>query len=257
MIEMLPSRIEKLCQFFDVSEAQLCKAANVNHKTFNAQLNRRREIPFRTLDRIARAWDIPLDYFSEHRPVFRFVADDIASPFEKLQVQAANDGLLQAETSLSRSLHRVSTSDVLDWMWSTGGVLENMDAIRESIDLFYPMTAEDNIPQPFRLGKQSLAKSYFKLDDEDHYVKRVQSFDPAILRSVKASHIEAKSMRYHISDVIIDVSVDGQEIREAYRRTILELRTKTGSRLTGVHAQILPSVKNAIPLSTDHALPEQ
>jgi hypothetical protein len=139
-----------------------------------------------------------------------------------------------------RTRNRVGTIDFINWVQNGGGEAADFEALRGTVDLFYPMQVTDNTPLPYRIGSRSLSTEYFELESEDHYVKRVMSFDRKLLENVKGAHIQASYRPYHVSDVTISVMINGKRVEENYRRTIAKVPSKNGPLVTAVHAELIP-----------------
>nr|WP_322867694.1 helix-turn-helix transcriptional regulator [Aquicoccus sp. G2-2]MEA1115016.1 helix-turn-helix transcriptional regulator [Aquicoccus sp. G2-2] len=58
-------KILNACKVRGFSLARACALADLRYSTLHSQIHNQRPIPFTSIDRLATALDVPLDYFSE------------------------------------------------------------------------------------------------------------------------------------------------------------------------------------------------
>ena len=67
----LGDSILKACKSRDISLSRACTLANIRYSTLHSQIHNQREIPFSTIDKLAAALNLPIGYFSSHKPTLR------------------------------------------------------------------------------------------------------------------------------------------------------------------------------------------
>jgi transcriptional regulator with XRE-family HTH domain len=239
MVENIDTKLKHVCGVLGVSRPELCKRAGVNYKTLAQAVSRNSKIPAETLDEICEAWQIPREYFSKYVPIIRVTPDAPENPLSRAAARVEDWAAQKAHMDLLRSNTRVNTMDFINWLRRGGGESVDFGMLKGSVDLFFPMTVTDRIPKPYRIGPRSLSTEYFELDDEDHYVRRVMNFDPALLEDVKGAHLRASCRPYDVSDVEISVNVNGKLVSEHYRRTIGKVPSRHGPLVTAVFAELI------------------
>jgi transcriptional regulator with XRE-family HTH domain len=251
MIETFESKFRRICKTKGLTVPQACKMAGVNYGTLNAQFRRKSQISLEMTDDICRGLDVPISYFSKYSPTMGITSESdtngVALAAANLMDAAINAAHMQALMRQSK----ISTMDVLNWLRSTNGRLENFDAIKDSVDLFHVMGAEDQIPNPYRIGKESLATVNFEIEDEDHYRLRLKAFDRHVLKNIKVARIKASDHNYMVSDVNMIITLDGKRIELSYRRVIAKVYLPDDQELTLVHSELLPSNRQEDREATD------
>ncbi len=232
-------RIKDACKLHGVPLSTVCSQAGVTYKTLHTQIRNNRAIPFETIDRLSQYFNLPMDYFSAYRPTMAVRSEDDKSALHQHAAAAYTAALRNAQIEMMRAGQEVGTDEVLNWLSAQNGVLENFDAIRERIDLFEPVAPGDNMLKPHRIGRGSLATQFFKLEDEDHYVKTVGSFDRKLINNVLLAHLQASDLKYAITDIDIDVEIGADRIVHSYRRIIAPVKDSSGRRFTLVHAKLV------------------
>lgn len=234
---MLEARIRSLCDKHGVSLAAACRESGVTYGTLHAQLKNQREVPFSTIDRLARFFDVPIGFFSQFRPSMSVMSDQ-DQPVVHQRAAAAHSATLQsAHMDLIRAGGDLSTEQILDWLAAEGAVLNNFDAIRDRVDLFYPVSPTDTVMRPRHIGKQSLVSRQLGLESTEHYVDVISKFDRDLLDRVMAAHVQAAKVPYLVSDEAIETVYGDQVVRHAYRRVVARVRDQSGREFTLVHAK--------------------
>lgn len=154
---MLPIgfRIQEIYRDRDVTLKHACVESGVSYGTLHQQIAKDREIPFSTIDQLARYFELPLEYFSARRAAILVEPNGLHSP--RKAAEAARTALHSNEIVAIEDGLQITTDMVLDWLDRENGVLRNFEHIREKVDLFYPATQSDRIIRAARLGKESLA----------------------------------------------------------------------------------------------------
>ncbi|WP_322867693.1 hypothetical protein U5922_016660 [Aquicoccus sp. G2-2] len=127
--------------------------------------------------------------------------------------------------------HQAGLDDVLDWLITNEGRLVNIDWLIEQVDLFYPAQKGDHMLRPYRIGSHSLAARYFRLLDTSDYTNTVSKFDRTFRDELVEAHLEASRKRYAISEMAINVEIDGARVKGTYRRLLAPVKTKDGTPL--------------------------
>jgi plasmid maintenance system antidote protein VapI len=232
-------RIKDACRRNQITLAAACENAGVVYKTVHAQIRNNRAIPFETVDRLARYFDLPIEFFSAFRSKLAVHTDSEKTDLHQRAAAAYTAALHSEQIEMMREGYNIGTDDVLNWLASQGGVLSNFDGLRERVDLFHRVGSEDNMMRPHRIGHESLATRFFKLEGEDHYVKTVGGFDRQFIDDIMLSHLGANKLRYSITDRDIDVSIGGNRLELSYRRIIAPVTDENGREYSLVHAKLI------------------
>ncbi|MCR9126521.1 MAG: hypothetical protein NXH82_10375 [Rhodobacteraceae bacterium] len=211
----------------------------MNYKTLNAQIKRNREIPIRTVDQLSRVLNVPLSYFSDYSAAMTIQSDEGRSILHQRASQAYTEALRSEQMAMMRAGFEVGTDEVLDWLATQNNRLHNFDALSDRVDLFFPVAGTDRIMRPYRLGRNSLATRHFQIESEDHFMRTVEKFDPALIDRVVASHAEMERVPYKVSDEAIDVWIGSAHIQHRYRRVMAPVTDQNGNRYTLVHAKLI------------------
>ncbi|MBL4766737.1 MAG: helix-turn-helix transcriptional regulator [Rhodobacteraceae bacterium] len=232
-------RIKDACRRNQITLAAACKKAGIAYKTLHAQISNNRPIPFETIDRLARYFDMPIEFFSAFRPTLAVQSRGDDSILHQRAAAAYTAALRSEQIEMMREGYNIGTDDVLNWLATQDGVLNNFDALRDRVDLFHPVGSDDNMMRPHRIGRESLATRFFKLESEEHYVKMVGGFDRKIIDKVMLAHLSANKLRYSITDQDIDVCVGGDRLFLSYRRIIAPVTDVNGREYMLVHAKLI------------------
>lgn len=232
-------RIKDACKRGGITLAAACETAGVTYKTLHAQIRNNRAIPFETIDRLARYFGLPIEFFSSFQPKLAVRPEDGNSVLHQRAAAAYTAALRSEQIEMMKEGYNIGTDDVLNWLATQNGVLSNFDALRDRVDLFHLVGSDDNMMRPHRIGRESLATRFFKLEGEDHYVKTVGGFDRTIIDDVMLAHLGANRLRYSISDRDIDVSIGGDRIVQSYRRIIAPVKDLNGNEYMLVHAKLI------------------
>ena len=236
MIESLDSKLRCVEKTIGVTRPALCDKAGVNYKSLQQAISRGSKVASDTLDEICHAWNVPRGYFSKYTPILRVAPVEPVTPAGRAAARIEDVEAQKAHLEIMRNASTIGTEDFINWVRSGGGEAVKFEEMRGTVDLFYPMTPEDNIPIPYRIGPDSLASAYFMLEGEDHYTRKVGAFRPEVLEATKDGHMRASQKPYDVSDVQFHGVVDGIEVNEWYTRTIAKVPSKTGHLVTAVHA---------------------
>lgn len=238
-MSVIGERVKEACKRKGVAMAVACDQAGVNYKTLHAQISNDRAIPFETVDRLAQYFDVPMNYFSAFRPTVAVRSEEQNSILQQRAAAAYTAALRSEQIEMMREGYEIGTDEVLNWLGSQGGILENFDALRERVDLFHPTTPTDRMMKPHRIGQNSLARRFFRLEDEDHYVKTVGGFERETIDEILLAHLQAKQLKYSITDIDIDVQIGSDRIVESYRRIIAPVKDRSGRVYNLVHAKLI------------------
>ena len=232
-------RINDACGQNGLTLAAACAQADVNYKTLHAQIRNDRAIPFETIDALAQSFSLPIDYFSAYRSKLGVHPGSDSNLLHQRAAAAYTAALRSEQIEMLKTGFDIGTDEVLNWLGAQNGRLTNFDALRERVDLFHEVGTEDTMMRPHRIGKQSLAKKFFRLDDEDHYVKVVGGFDRNIINEVILAHLQASRLKYSITDLDIDVRIGSHRVVQSYRRIIAPVRDMNGRKFMLVHAKLI------------------
>lgn len=232
-------RIKDACRRSGVTLAAACETSGVTYKTLHAQIRNNRAIPFETIDRLARYFNVPIEFFSAFRPNLVIRAEGQNSVLHQRAAAAYTAALRSEQIEMMREGYNIGTDDVLNWLATQNGVLSNFDALRDRVDLFHRVGSEDSMMRPHRIGCESLATRFFKLEGEEHYVKTMGSFDRKFVDDVILAHLGANKLKYSITDQDIDVRIGSDQLVLSYRRIIAPVTDVNGRKYTLVHAKLI------------------
>lgn len=243
-LDQTPKILDQLLKERSTSLSALCERAGVNYKTLHGQITNSRRIPFETLDSLAAALGTSVAVFSRNKAKLQIVpAQDATTLAAQRAADAYSRTLREAQMSnLGQSGGDFDTDDILDWLRSEGNRLQNFDAIRDQVDLFEELGPHDRMLKPIRCGRTSLATRYFRVSDEAHFVDRFSQFDQKLIEAVLQAHRNATGKTYQVSDVSIDVEIDGTRIDQTYRRIIAPVTDPLGARYSLVFSRLTPRV---------------
>jgi len=231
--------IEQLCAERGMTLRAVCKGAGIRYGTLHAQISHGRPIPFETYDRLCNYLCVPLQSLSAYRSTLSVDATSVDTVLHHRAAQAYTAALQKVQMEMMYEGYEIGTDQILDWLSKHENRLENFDAIRENVDLYFPVDPSDNMFHPYRVGKSSLATRCFGIKNEDHFIKVVSSFDQDLLDRVLVAHIEVERHRYMVSDETISVRIGDHSISPSYRRVIAPVFDKSGNRFTLVHSRLI------------------
>lgn len=231
------AKLKKLCEDRSTTLAAACRGAGVNYGTLHAQISYKRDIPFGTLDQFGQFFDVPLEFFSGFRPEIAISSDEGQSILHRRAAHAYEQAIRDEHLNMMREGYAIGTDDVLNWLNSQGGRLSNFDSLRESVDLFEPVDANDRMLRPHRMGRKSLATTSFHVENEDHFAKIIGDFERGLIDRLLLAHRKAPERPYNVSDEMIDVIVAGERVHVSYRRIIAPVKDAQGNPYTLVHTK--------------------
>ncbi len=217
-----------------------CAAAGLKYSTLHSQITNGREIPFSTIERLCHAAGVSLEAFRSNRAEIGLIAPAPSAALHRRAAAAYSQALRDVQDEMLHMGGDIRVDDVLNWLHRNDGRLEDFDALRERVDLFYPVTREDRIMRPHRVGQRSLAARFFNIGDTSEYLQIVSGFSHDVIDSSLAAHWHVRrTQRYSVEDVEISVDVNGQNVQGAYRRIMAPVETRSGEKLTLVFASLL------------------
>jgi len=234
----LGERIMQACKHRGLSLSRACAAAELNYSTLHSQINKNREIPFSTIDRLGASLGLPIGYFSASKPSLHVEPSEAATAIQAEAARALSDLMRKQVAAMADWGYRIGTDDVLDWLLAENSQLVNYDWLADRIDLFYPAMPGDNMVRPYKIGAQSLSAKYFRLHDTEDFVQTVGKFDRAILDDLVNAHTAAADQTYVISDRALDQVVDGVRVRGTYRRLMAPVTDLDGQKLMLVFSKL-------------------
>lgn len=116
--------------------------------------------------------------------------------------------------------------DVLSWWYQQDGVLANFDMLSEHVDLYRAPAPDARIPDPFKIGEQSLATRSFGVNSTEHLRYLFTTFDQKLNEAVTLAHVETTKGDPQLSIQEIDVTLPGHAfpLRFVYKRLLLPVR---------------------------------
>jgi len=220
------------CKSRRQSLAAVCKVSGLRYSTLHSQISNKREIPFSSVDRIAKTLNLPLSYFSGDAPAMTF---DPVSTSNKDQIETARllSDLVNKQTS-AKSIYnyQLSIDDMLDWLIANNSQLVNCKELIEWVNLYLPAKPGDLTPTPYRIGPKSLTSKYFGVFKIETYKEVLNTYDEDAQREIIEAHLECASKPYLITDKRINTVSNGVRIRGTYRRLLAPVKDVEGKKLT-------------------------
>ncbi len=152
-------------------------------------------------------------------------------------------------TSVTREAHRKLSKrgtgplldDVLTWWHQQGGLLSNFDGLSHHVDLYHSPDPDAQLPQPYMIGDQSLAKVSFGIQSAEHLGQLFTTFDHNLTESVKLAHVETSKGDPQLSIQEIDVTLPNHSfpLRFNYKRLLLPVKDMQGNRYVLNYSQAL------------------
>ncbi len=118
--------------------------------------------------------------------------------------------------------------DVLTWWYQQSGYLSNFDLLSEHVDLYRAPEPNARMPDPFKIGEQSLATRSFNVTSTEHLRYLFTTFDEKLNESVTLAHVETSKGDPQLSIQEIDVALPGYSfpLRFVYKRLLLPVRDR-------------------------------
>jgi transcriptional regulator with XRE-family HTH domain len=121
--------------------------------------------------------------------------------------------------------------DVLTWWHQQGGLLSNFDGLSEHVDLYHAPNPGAQLPEPYMIGRKSLATVSFGIETTDQLRHLFTTFDKTLSESVKLALVETTKGAPNLSIQEIDVMLPGHNfpMRFSYKRLLLPVHDITGT----------------------------
>ena len=142
-------------------------------------------------------------------------------------------------TAVTKDAHRKLTTrgaqplldDVLTWWHQQGGILSNFDMLSEHVDLYRAPAPDARMPDPYKIGQQSLATRSFNVTSTEHLRYLFTTFDENLNESVTLAHVETSKGDPQLSVQEIDVTLPGYTfpLRFVYKRLLLPVKDNAGN----------------------------
>ena len=147
----------------------------------------------------------------------------------------------EAHRKLAQRGARPLLDDVLTWWHQQNGRLSNFDALSEHVDLYRAPTDHSRLPDPFKIGAQSLATQSFGIQTAEHLRYLFTTFDKTLSESVRLAHVEATRGDPKLSIEEIDVMLPGHNfpLRFTYKRLLLPVQDTEGNDYVLNYSQAL------------------
>ena len=241
----LGKRVSGFCDRHFGGLKAACKAADLKYTTLHAQISHNREIPFSTVERLCSTAGVSLEAMRGEKAAIGVAAERTSDLLQRRAAAAYTQALRDVQDEMRRHGTDIICDDVLNWLHRNGGRLTDFDSLRERVDLFHVPACDDGIMRAHRIGKGSLAAQYFDIRDTSHYHQKISQLDRQTIDMTMRAHFRVQeTQRYQIEDVSISAVVDGQEIREKYRRIMAPVEALSGQKLTLVFAKVLEPVSS-------------
>lgn len=147
----------------------------------------------------------------------------------------------EAHRKLNQRGARPLLDDVLTWWHQQGGKLSNFDALSEHVDLYKSPDDGSLLPEPYKIGAQSLATQSFGIQSAEHLRYLFTTFDKNLSESVRLAHVEASHGDPQLSIQEIDVMLPGHSfpLRFTYKRLLLPVEDMNGNKYVLNYSQAL------------------
>ncbi len=238
--DLIQSRAEKN----GMSLRALCIKANLRYPTIHRALSEGRDLPFRSVEALAKALSVPLATFAGDRAIVRVAGElgmdtNAEQSLKEADVRAIENGLL------------VSTDMVLDWLEREKGVLRNYAFLQNKIDLFLPAKVGDKAIIAAEIGAQSLAAIFFDLKETSEYANKFQQLSKEVRLQTVANHVAVQtSNQYRVEPVEIRAKLNGVKIQGRYRRIMAPVTRPDGTKLTLVFARLSQAFQPSVNVET-------
>ncbi len=222
---MLTDKIEKARLEAGVKLKPLADKAGVNYATLYNQITHNRPIPFETVDALADALGLPLEYFSS-RP--RQIDQSIS---------IANRVLSAARALVAADDARASGPTAQDFwrrLYEVDFELDEIGAIGAHIDIYEPLDPSHDAPRPVAFGRKSLIRSELGICTPSDYYERMTQFDDGIKERSLQCHANALQHRFQTGTEVIFEQIDGQMVAGCYIRSVAQGRVRTGELRTAI-----------------------
>lgn len=137
----------------------------------------------------------------------------------------------EAQRRLTSYSARPLLDDVLTWWHQQRGEMSNFEALSEHVDLYTLPDPGARLPQPHRVGQQSLAATSFGIESAEQLRHLLTTFDKTLCEQVTLAHVETARGQPQLSVQEIDVSLPGHKfpLRFVYKRLLLPVRDSRGN----------------------------
>ncbi|MBU2980852.1 helix-turn-helix transcriptional regulator [Lentibacter algarum] len=235
---MIPDKITHLCKLKNVTLRAACQAAGLKYSTLHAQIAHNRPIPFSTIDKLSRALNIPLSFFSDQQPVFQFAPNTAGPAPDQMMLTLERSFNEQSKALINQGIN-ISIDDVLDWLVHVDFRLTEFDWLKDRVDIYHPLEEGDIMAQPFAVGKQSLAAQLLGFSRETDLKDYYERFDPDNVAQIRLSHKAIEPQKYTVTDQPFVAQKNGAEIRGSYRKLMAGVRDTKGSPFTLVFCRLI------------------
>lgn len=134
------------------------------------------------------------------------------------------------EESRQKTAFEAPTFDaVLNWWHANNGLLADMDAFEQYVEIFNSPDLSNPRPMPNRMGAQSLAARELGITTIEQLRLIFESSEPAVARAVALAHLDVAGGQPKLSahTIMIDLS-SGQLVKLDYMRLLLPVRDGDG-----------------------------
>ncbi len=131
--------------------------------------------------------------------------------------------------------------DVLSWWYAQNGVLSNFDMLSEHVDLYRAPKPGALLPDPYKIGEQSLATKSFGVNSTEHLRYLFTTFETKLSEAVTLAHVETTKGDPQLSIQEIDVTLPGHSfpLRFVYKRLLLPVKDMHGNDYVLNYSQAL------------------
>lgn len=239
---MLGDKILQTCKQKGVTLRAACQAAGLKYSTLHAQISNRRAIPFSTIDRLARALDLPLSHFSESRPLFQFTPDkDGTPPSAQVKLLERSVNLHTGEMA-SQGLN-ITIDAVLDWLVNENFRLTNFDWLKDRVDLYHPIETDAIMARPYHVGDNSLSSRMLGFSPDTDLEDYFKNLEPNLLDEIRLSYAAVAPQHYTVTDQNFRSETGSTIITGRYRKLMAGVTDVDGSPFTLVFCRIIHASK--------------
>lgn len=235
---MIGQKVLDLCKLKGLTLRAACQASGLKYSTLHAQISNRRPIPFKTIDKLSRKLNVPLNYFSEGQPLFQVnaLAADSAPSGSMLQFETSVNA--QAKLLAERG-YSPSIDDVLDWLVHVDFQLKDFDWIKDKVDLYFPLQTDDIMAQPYSVGRESLAAQLVGFSKDVDLKAHFDKFDANDVAVIRLSHASITPQVYSVTDQAFHAQWNQGVISGSYRKLMAGVRDENGVPLTLVFCRLI------------------
>ncbi|MGH1465795.1 MAG: hypothetical protein ACRBBQ_10590 [Cognatishimia sp.] len=218
-ITPLAKRIFSLCETKATNLSALCTQAEVKYTTLHAQIHNARPIPFETIQKLARAANVSVEWFANSK----------SDPYGSFDTVSNISGALVDQVLHASKLQGLKQGKTLDMhtlaliYYQCGGLYSALEPFKEQFDAYYVPEPGDQGVRLFHMGKESLTTRTL----QEHNPDKLQATLNAAPANLKATFLHDYRRATHgefvfgIEHLNAMAEKHGQMVRMDYMRLLI------------------------------------